>query len=177
MSRKDIASRNRRNAQKSTGPKTKEGKTKVSQNALSHGATARPNPESVSVWLRVIMNDPEVSLEGVEEGGDTAFRALVLAEAEVQLKMAETALEEFEDHARRRDKERKRLLRAGAIWLGGVLQGRNNPTKELVELSRLDPKEFTAEKRTRSLLKRYASEAKSKRRKAFRAWLHTTKTD
>jgi len=32
---------NRQNAQKSTGPKTPEGKTKVSQNAVTHGLTSR----------------------------------------------------------------------------------------------------------------------------------------
>jgi hypothetical protein len=32
---------NRRNAQKSTGPRTSEGKTKVSQNAVKHGLSAR----------------------------------------------------------------------------------------------------------------------------------------
>jgi hypothetical protein len=32
---------NRRNAQKSTGPKTQEGKDKVKLNALTHGLTAQ----------------------------------------------------------------------------------------------------------------------------------------
>src|SRR5207247_2221913 len=35
---------NRRNAQKSTGPKTEEGKAKSSQNGLTHGLTSRKCP-------------------------------------------------------------------------------------------------------------------------------------
>ncbi len=50
------ASANRLNAQKSTGPKTPEGKEKVSQNAVTHGLTAfRPvltneNPEEYTLF-------------------------------------------------------------------------------------------------------------------------------
>ena len=40
MSTKSQIKTNRRNAQKSTGPRTSEGKTAVSQNAVKHGLTA-----------------------------------------------------------------------------------------------------------------------------------------
>jgi hypothetical protein len=40
MSTKNQIKANRRNAQKSTGPRTSEGKTAVSQNAVKHGLTA-----------------------------------------------------------------------------------------------------------------------------------------
>jgi len=171
MSKKDIASRNRKNAEKSTGPKTAEGKKAVSKNAIRHGATARPDPEIVATWLRVIMNEPLMSFEDLEGGGDVYYRGLALAEAEVRLQMAEEALEAFEEQERERDKERKRLFRAGAIWLGGILEGYHNPTKELAELAKFDRREFTIVKRTRSLLRRYVSEAKSQKRRDFRAWL------
>jgi hypothetical protein len=175
MSKKDIASRNRRNAEKSTGPKTAEGKKAVSKNAVRHGATARPDPELVATWLRVIMNEPLLSFDDLEGGGDVYYRGLALAEAEVRLQTAEESLDAFEEQERERDKERKRLFRAGAIWLGGILEGYNNPTKDLVELAKFDRREFTIVKRNRSLLRRYVSEAKSQRRRAFRAWVLSTR--
>ncbi len=39
VSEKQLAA-NRRNAQKSTGPRTAEGKTRVSMNAMKHGLSA-----------------------------------------------------------------------------------------------------------------------------------------
>jgi hypothetical protein len=56
MSSESQISANRLNAQKSTGPRTPEGKEKVSQNAVTHGLTAfRPvlaneNPEQYSLF-------------------------------------------------------------------------------------------------------------------------------
>ena len=70
MTERNFASRNRKNARKSTGPKTPEGKKAVSQNAVRHGATSRPDPSQVSTWLRIISDDPHMSFDGLERGGD-----------------------------------------------------------------------------------------------------------
>ena len=61
MSSDPITARNRANAQKSTGPKTAEGKAIVAGNARQHGATARPDPGSVAAWLAIILDRPEIT--------------------------------------------------------------------------------------------------------------------
>ena len=48
--------RNKANAQFSTGPKSIEGKARASQNARTHGATAKPDASEVTKWLKVILN-------------------------------------------------------------------------------------------------------------------------
>ena len=60
MGRGEIAARNRLNAQKSTGPKTASEKALVAGNARRHGATARPYPDTVVTWIRVILDDPKM---------------------------------------------------------------------------------------------------------------------
>ena len=175
MTERNVASRNRKNARKSTGPKTPEGKKTVSQNAVRHGATSRPDPSQVSTWLRIISGDPDMSLDRLEQGGDLEYRALALAEAEVKLHTAEKALAAFEEREREIDKELKRLATAGAIWIGGLLEGYSNPTDEIFEILRLDQDDITELKRTKRLLKRYAAEAKSQRRRAFRTWVRASR--
>ena len=47
---------NRRNAARSTGPKSECGKAIAAKNARSHGLTAAPPESEVEAWLRIILN-------------------------------------------------------------------------------------------------------------------------
>jgi hypothetical protein len=81
---------NRRNARKSTGPKTAAGKAASSRNALTHGLTAAIADEEVRAYYEIIRET--VPLEG--EGSDAAcaeLRALDLATAEARLARARRA--------------------------------------------------------------------------------------
>lgn len=96
MTRDEIAARNRANASKSTGPKTVQGKAVVAGNARRHGATARPDPAAVATWLRIILDDPDITAKALVPTDARGYRALMLAQAEVQLVTATNALRDFE---------------------------------------------------------------------------------
>jgi hypothetical protein len=96
MRGEDIAARNRDNAQKSTGPRTVGGKAIVARNARRHGATGRPDRESVARWLAVILDRPEITPADLKPEDEVGYRARALAEAEARLISAERALREFE---------------------------------------------------------------------------------
>ena len=96
MTREEIAARNCVNAQKSTGPKTAHGKAVVAGNARRHGATAQPDPELVATWLGIILDDPDITPKALMPTDERGFRALMLAQAEVQLITAKNAHRDFE---------------------------------------------------------------------------------
>lgn len=96
MTREKIAARNPANATKSTGPKTAQGKAVVAGNARRHGATARPAPAAVATWLRIILDDPDITAKARVPTDARGYRALMLAQAEVQLVIATNALRDFE---------------------------------------------------------------------------------
>jgi len=90
---------NRRNALKSTGPKTDEGKAKTSQNALTHGLTARgqsllpcESPDAYHQFIDEIIQSlsPSPPLETVlaRRIADTLWRLQRLPDAEAQLFLA-----------------------------------------------------------------------------------------
>jgi hypothetical protein len=96
MTPQQIAARNRANASHSTGPKTEAGKAVVSANALRQGATARLDMNSVSVWLSIILNRPDVTPRDLQPEDEKGYRALMLAKAEVRLAQVETAARDLE---------------------------------------------------------------------------------
>ena len=76
MTQAHIADRNRANAAKSTGPKTRAGKAASSKNARRHGATGAPDPRRVASWLSVILDRPQVTprdLLPADAAGDLAL--------------------------------------------------------------------------------------------------------
>ena len=176
MSKETIAARNRKNAQKSTGPKTARGKATVAGNARQHGVTAGPDPEIVTTWLAVILNEPEITPEALMPKDERGFRALSLAQAEARLITSQKALNEHEA-------DLPAVLRWGIFFsaediVEGLRSGKIPPrdlslTRRQVNRLLLDKKaEYQALKQRTRLLKRYLGEARSQKRKALSAWLN-----
>lgn len=175
MTREEIVARNRMNAQKSTGPKTASGKAIVASNARRHGATARPDPELVATWLRIILNDPEIIPDALIPTNERGFRALLLAQAEARLVTTERSLRDFEAGM-------PWFLRMGKRfsfndYIEARASGELSPPdmtltqSEVGQLIQKRRKEYQAAERGQRLLKRYLGEARAQRRKALSAWL------
>ncbi|SMX24706.1 hypothetical protein [Boseongicola aestuarii] len=81
---------NKKNAAKSTGPKSKHGKRRSAQNARAHGLTQPPDAAHVQRWYRTIMNDPTAELQDAFSS-EEARAALALAEAEAHLERTRDA--------------------------------------------------------------------------------------
>jgi hypothetical protein len=84
---------NRRNAARSTGPRTQEGKEASSRNSLKHGLTKPPPYSDVMDWYRLITGSD--SPPGLQPSRVEAA-ALALAEAEAHLQRAMRAEEHFQ---------------------------------------------------------------------------------
>ena len=177
MTSQDRAARNRANAKKSTGPKTAAGKATAAQNARRHGVTAKPDPASIAPWLRVILNDPDLTPADLLAEDDRMRRALALASAEVKVCVALASLDRFE----RGDEAPSDIGHEVQAYMDTMTNDLTEPgmTKRqfregLSLLQRLERENSArtapAGKRHR-LLSRYLREAQSQRRRAFQAWL------
>jgi hypothetical protein len=171
------AARNRTNAQRSTGPRTAVGKAAVSGNARRHGATAQPKPSTVGAWLSVILDRPDIKLTDLMPGDERGFRALALARAEAQRVAAEEALRGFEDTATSPSETVPGLISDATATLRGM-SGYARRSKDmqlntaLLRMMRHTERDERLLGRGRhKLLKRYLREARSRRRRAFQAWL------
>lgn len=173
MSSNDISRRNRANAKKSTGPKTSEGKKVVASNARKHGATARPDAEGIATWLAIIRDKPDILPQDMLPNQDFSYRAVALAEAEVRLVMAQRALIDFEVAIEEKNLALTSSTEEALSIAGQELTGKLAWSKVQLAFRFLRHKaqqDKAQRKRKRGrLLKRYLSEAKSKRRKAFAA--------
>lgn len=184
MSTPHITIRNRANAQKSTRPRSAEGKAVVAANPLRHGVTARPDPESVATWLAIILDEPDITPANLLPQDDFSYCALALAEAETRLVMAYRALTDFEAQGANltgRDcPDHAKFL--GSIETWGPQHGLKKRNMRNIahlsysfELRRVEQIRLGGKRH--ELLKRYLSEARSKRRKAFAAWLEMRQRD
>ena len=178
MTSERISRRNRANAQKSTGPNTQEGKARVARNARKHGATAQPDPINVATWLAIIRGEPELEPQDLMPKDDRGYRALALAEAEVRLAASERALIEFEKEALDQPDNPPISLELTYQVLLDSFANNNVTKREVRSMAKLLYKDEARKiadasvgGRTHRLLKRYLAEAKSKRSKAFAAWL------
>ena len=75
---------NRKNARKSTGPRTEKGRKRVALNAQRHGLSSRPLAEKILAHLRQILGDPCATVEAANSTADGQV-ALALALAEARL--------------------------------------------------------------------------------------------
>ena len=170
----DIARRNRANAAKSTGPRTPAGKAAVCGNARRHGATAKPNPARVGLWLRIILGRPDLTLARFLPCDERSFRALALAEAEARLESCERALADFEagrnlaapypDHCS--DAELVKRALAGE----SLTPSEDRLVMRLIT-ALVDPRTARRLEDPGRLLRRYRNEARARRKKAFKAWI------
>src|SRR6056297_2649281 len=80
---------NRANAKNSTGPKSEDGKRRVSQNARRHGLTQASEPERVLHHLSIILDDPRLHALPLSREGHAL--AMSLADAEARLERVRAA--------------------------------------------------------------------------------------
>jgi hypothetical protein len=177
-----ITARNQANAQKSTGPRSAAGKAIVAGNAKKHGVTGRPDPERVKTWLSIILNRPQITPDDLAPRDERGFLALALAEAETRLVAVEKAL------AAAQDEEPQRSFSMSA--LSADLEDVRALAEEMLDFALPSQKGFylnlslvndrygprtkgasMADNR-RKVLRRYHAEARSRRRRAFGAWIN-----
>jgi hypothetical protein len=177
----NVVARNRANAQKSTGPKTQKGKARVARNATRHGAMSRPAPKRLETWLAIILDRPNVTPDDLMPGDEYGLRALALAEAELRLATAQAALDALFREEPKRPRTWQELFAEGATVIDLMKEVENFAGRGPVALR----PNLTLEKRAdgfgtgkvplfenrRRLLTRYVTEARSRRRRAFEAWI------
>ena len=179
MSRDEITARNQKNAQKSTGPKTAAGRAVSAQNARKHGATARPDPQAVANWLRVIL-DRDLTDDDLQPAGAIGQAALRLAEAEARRVAAERAT----DAASGEEPEADTLLSIVhdiQAHIEDVMEfHKDDPkimreanvraTRNLKRIAKYSGQEF----RRADKLQRYEREAQRERQRALEDWIALT---
>lgn len=166
---------NRRNAQKSTGPKTEGGKRRAALNAQKHGMTAMPPPGLVAQIYTEIANEPLGTPDLSLTLTTTQQRALTLA-------LAEARLATIKHH------ERAYLIRgeeadsyARDIMLVEELIAGDDPTVEpltaadvsrgLRYIAKMQYRDGVRTRRDYRLMLRYREEAESRRATAFSDWI------
>jgi hypothetical protein len=167
MSSKRQLSANRKNARKSTGPKSLSGKSKSAKNAQSHGLTKPPEASSVLNWFRVILNDGSASpgLANLNERMRAAYR---LAETEAHLQNVRTS-ESFLCLSLLKEQEDLKPLKELSAKTSKVDLKEARKFCSILDIL-TDSFAKDGLKKIR-ILNRYLSEAESARRKALKAWI------
>ena len=164
------------NSPPSTGPITHEGKTISSQNARKHGLNAPPDGALVSLWFNVILNKTGDDQEEPSAADPRREAALRLAIAEARY---HRALHKFDTHESEPSSAQQLAIKlrqeirdvlddmpkkiADGPPDPHALAYANFAIKQLEEL-------FAQIGHERRLYRRYLSEARVQRKKAFRAW-------
>ena len=177
MTPEEIARRNKANAAKSTGPRTRAGKAIVAQNARRHGATSKPPADSVLPWLRIIIAQPDTRASDLLLCDEGLRVALALAEAEARHVAAEQALRSFETGEERPPISVEELIAHQAKLVDLIPEAGTAESETMTGIGLLGALRQVLEKDSRlggsrhRLLKRYAGEARARRKKAFDLWL------
>jgi len=172
------AASNRSNAEKSTGPKTRRGRKKSSQNARKHGLTAPITVTEVERYWRIIVND--ALRDFPPEPADPKDRiAMRLAAAEAQVARANAFEEIIEKSAAEPPPkiETQMLHEVSVDLANAALHG--GMSREDMEMKLAlyqfifavkDDRKRTTRK-NRSLAARYINEAEARRHKALKEWV------
>jgi hypothetical protein len=172
-----ITARNRANAAKSTGPRSAAGKAVVAQNARRHGATARPDPERVSAWARIILDTPDPGLGHLLADDPHTRRALAVARAEARCVATGRALAAHVAamHAPSAATEDIRSMMREIVWEVRTSKTTARERRKVDTLwrraARLESRERERAGIHRRLLERYWREARAQRKRAFRDWV------
>jgi len=171
---------NRRNAQNSTGPRSRAGRAKASQNALKHGLTTSPAAEPIRRFFRIILSDPDAQPDPFDT--DPLRRAaLRLAEAEARRERTEhVEAEHLADMTERALKQGRRTLlelgKAGVDdpeFLKVLIENEPDPVQRqgLRILLAANPHRSSPLLQKLKSLRRYRRSAEAERRRALRDWL------
>ena len=182
MSADRLALRNQANAQKSTGPKTADGKAVVAGNAKKHGVTGRPDPDRLRAWLGVILGHAQIGAADLIPSDDYGLRALALAEAEARLVSVQEAMWALEEKrvstapvtmaALVADAEDVAALTHEMIaFTGAVKQGFRTDIRIVNDKHGARTVGMTPYENRVRIMTRYLAEAQSHRRRAFSAWI------
>ncbi len=166
---------NRRNARKSTGPRTAEGKATSSRNAVTHGLTVAANDQAVLTYYRAICEAGDEVNQRPEAAEKIAALAMRLARAEVQMAQVRNAafevLAQGDDHLRllpERDGIIDRFLEDEVILEPLTLLDRIQGLKLLMRLA-VSGDRYA--KRTYAKQLRYLREAEARHETALSEWL------
>jgi hypothetical protein len=164
---------NGRNAGRSTGPTSEEGKAVAAQNARSHGLTAAPPEGEVNQWLRLILNQPILPSAETILRHEGLRRARRLAEAEARLALLRRSLDseampiEVGDPDQRKYEEIRKEI--GSLLREPWKYG-NNVEEAMLKFEHLREMHRAHEEYLK-LSARYLREARSARKRAFKEWL------
>ena len=165
---------NRRNARKSTGPKTAVGKAASSRNAVTHGLTASIADAEVRVYYEIIRETVPLDGEGID-AARAEVRALELATAEARLARARRgeaqALSEGDSAARlvpEIERVDDRLGEDAEFWKEFTLRDLLYAARLKARLSRVGNRYAASTYRRQS---RYLKEAERQHAAALRSFL------
>ena len=171
---------NRRNAAKSTGPKTEEGRRRVSQNARRHRLTLPPDREIAAEHLAALLGDPFIETRPLAE--ERHALAQGLADAEARLDRVRDAEMRFLQDTFSEDRRSAHLVerweRISETWR--VVEGVSPEASRRIlerhgqkpyEIKRKEKKKTSSEGNELRRLLRYRKEAENRRHRALREWI------
>jgi len=171
---------NRANAKNSTGPKSEDGKRRVSQNARRHGLTQASEPERVLHHLSIILDDPRLDARPLSREGHAL--AMSLADAEARLERVRAAEFRFLEDCHTLGRERAHLesrwekittthmiFKEWRFNEHGVPFEATRKTKPEIKSRKEKSKVIPYSSEMRRLL-RYRREAECRRRRALKEW-------
>lgn len=164
---------NRRNALKSTGPRSKFGKSRSSRNALKHGLTAKTDPQETSEIFQEILDRPDEDfMQSCAD--DNRVRAMRFAAAEARLRGARLNERELlQEYRRFFDNQIYDDGLIESLMEGALFETKFNKreARQILQISGMGIKGGAyAASREFELTRRYLREAEAAHAKALKAW-------